>query len=303
MNKLSKILSFVSISLLIMTSASAQDWNVTADQKAMTLGVAFTEDIQDAGNGIFNKSCKMCHGEVFVAASNDRALPLAPNLGATDWQAANTDGEIFGKITNGKGGMPPFGGSLSEDERWKVVAFIRANYDAYVPPATGNTAAAPKAEKFKGTIKDVEAIYNDAAQSFTVRVIAIDDNGHPAKAKGIKVDLFVKRYFGNMALIEGQRTDDNGEVNVDVTGLKANFDGNIEIIARTSDKAFAKEETVTIGYPEKWENPIEGRHMWGTSARTPLWLLISYLSVTLGTLGVIGWAVFQLLRIYNLRER
>ena len=303
MNKLSKILSFVSISLLIMTNANAQDWNVTSDQKAMTLKVAFTEDIQDAGNTIFNKSCKMCHGDITVVPTNARALPLAPNLGATDWQAANTDGEIFGKITNGKGGMPPFGASLSEDERWKVVAFIRSNYDAYTPPASDNTAAAPKAEKFKGTIKDIEAIYNDAAKSFTVRVVAIDENGHPAKAKGVKVDLFVKRYFGNMALIEGKRTDENGEVIVEVGDLKAGQDGSIFVTARTSDKAFVNEQNIAVAYPQKWENPIEGRHMWGTSARTPLWLLISYLTVTLGTLGVIGWAVFQLLRIYNLRER
>ena len=303
MNKLSKIISFVSISLLIMTNASAQDWNVSADQKAMPLGVAFTEDIQDAGNTIFNKNCKMCHGDITVAASNDRALPLAPNLGAKDWQAANTDGEIFGKISNGKGGMPPFGGSLSEDERWKVIAFIRSNYDAYIPPTTDNTATAPKTEKFKGTIKNIEAIYNNDTKSFTVKIIAVDDNGNPATAKGVKVDLFVKRYFGDMAIIEGQRTDDNGEVNIEVGDFKANFDGNIDIIARTSDKAIVKEETVTIGHPENWENPIEGRHMWGTSARTPLWLLISYLTVTLGTLGTIGWAVFQLFRIYNLRER
>ncbi len=222
MNKISKILSFVSISLLIMTSAHAQDWNVSAEQKAMTLGVEFTEDIQDAGNSIYNKSCKMCHGDVIIAPTNDRALPLAPNLGATDWQAANTDGDMYAKMTNGKGGLPPFAGSLSDDERWKIVAFIRANYDAYVP-ASGAATDAPKKEKFKGTIKGIEAIYDDANKNFTVKLNAIDENGVSTKAEGIKLDFYVTRYFGNMALAEGVRSDANGEINIDVADIISAF--------------------------------------------------------------------------------
>ncbi|MCK5847420.1 MAG: c-type cytochrome [Bacteroidales bacterium] len=303
MNKLIKILSFVSISLLILTNVQAQEWNVSAEEKAMELGVTFTEEIQDAGNSIYKKSCKMCHGDVTIAASNDRELPLAPNLGATDWQKANTDGEIFTKITSGKGGMPPFSGSLSDDDRWKIVAFIRSNYDAYIPPNTNKAAEAPKVEKFAGTIKDIETIYNDAAQSFTVRIIAIDDNGHPAKAKGVKVDLFVKRYFGNMALFEGERTDENGEIVIEAGNLKADNEGNISIIAQTSDKSIISKKNITISYAQEWENPILGRNIWGTSARTPIWMLVSYLVFTFGTLSVLGWAVFQLLRIHNLRER
>ncbi len=302
MNKISKILSFVSISLLIMSSAHAQDWNVSAEQKAMTLGVEFTEDIQDAGNSIYNKSCKMCHGDVVVAPSNDRELPLAPNLGATDWQAANTDGEIFAKMTNGQGGMPPFAGSLSDDERWKVTAFIRANYEAYVP-ASGAATDTPKKEKFKGTIKGIEAIYNDAKKDFTVKLVAVDEFGSPAKAEGIKLDFFVTRYFGNMALAEGVRSDNNGELNIDISKIISAFDGTINIIAQTSDKAFKSEQTVTIAEAREWVNPLDERQIWGRSAKTPLWLLISYLTVTLTTLSVLGWAGFQLFRIWNLRER
>ena len=302
MNKISKILSLVSISLLIVINAHAQDWKVTAEQKAMTLGVEFTEDIQDEGNAIYNKSCKMCHGDVVVAPSNDRALPLAPNMGATDWQAANNDGEIFAKITNGQGGMPPFAGSLSDDERWKLVAFIRANYDAYVPAGIAATDV-PKKEKFKGTIKGIEAIYNDAKKDFTVRLIAVDENGTSTKAEGIKLDFYVTRYFGNMALAEGVRSDANGELNIDVSEIISAYDGSINIIARTSDKAFKSEQTVTIAEARVWVNPLDERQIWGKSSKTPLWLLISYLTVTLTTLGVIGWAAFQMFRIWNLRER
>ncbi len=304
MNKLSKILSFVSISLLILTNVQAQDWNITAEQKDMKLGVAYTEDIQDAGNTIFKKSCKMCHGDVNIATTNDRELPLAPNLGATDWQGANTDGEIFTKISNGKGGMPPFSGSLSDDDRWKIVAFIRSSYSDYTPPVTDATAdTKPKTPKFEGEIKDIEATYDDELNSFIVRIIAVDADGHPAKAQGIKLDFFVKRYFGDMALFEGERSNEDGEVIIKAGKLKADKDGNISIIARTSDKEIVSEKTITIGYSEEWNNPILGRHIWGTSARTPLWMLISYLVFTFGTLIVLGWAAFQLLRIHNLRER
>ena len=36
------------------------------------------------------------------------------------------EGEIFNTITNGKGQMNPYGDKLAPDDRWAVVAYMRA---------------------------------------------------------------------------------------------------------------------------------------------------------------------------------
>ena len=36
------------------------------------------------------------------------------------------EGEIFNTITNGKNTMMPYGDKLSPDDRWAVVAYVRA---------------------------------------------------------------------------------------------------------------------------------------------------------------------------------
>jgi cbb3-type cytochrome c oxidase subunit III len=38
---------------------------------------------------------------------------------------AQTDGELFWKISNGKGAMPNWGSLLPEEDRWRLVMFVR----------------------------------------------------------------------------------------------------------------------------------------------------------------------------------
>ena len=37
-----------------------------------------------------------------------------------------TDGEIFWKLTVGRNRMPPFDKTLSEEERWAIVHYVRS---------------------------------------------------------------------------------------------------------------------------------------------------------------------------------
>ncbi len=83
-----------------------------------------------AGKEIFmNKArCAMCHGEKGNGDSPMAAAfnPKPRDFTSMEWQKVRTDGEIFWAITEGtEYGMIPFGGSLSEKERWQVVNYIR----------------------------------------------------------------------------------------------------------------------------------------------------------------------------------
>ena len=81
------------------------------------------------GQGIYLAQCASCHGAngngqgVFSPA----LVKAAPDLSQAQALARRSDAEIFGSVTEGVAAtpMPAFARTLKEDERWKVVAFMR----------------------------------------------------------------------------------------------------------------------------------------------------------------------------------
>jgi mono/diheme cytochrome c family protein len=74
------------------------------------------------GHEAFGESCSYCHGENGAGGATG-----APGLqGRTDLSAA----DLFETITNGRISgmniMPAWGESLSEEQRWALVAYIRS---------------------------------------------------------------------------------------------------------------------------------------------------------------------------------
>jgi len=301
--KIYKILSLVSISLLIMGNVQAQQWTIDDDLKDASLKIAYDEGNIDAGKAVYDKNCKACHTDIVIADVNDRPLPAAPNLGSKEFQKNNTDGEIFCKISHGNGaGMPPYESMVSETERWQVIAYLRSYCESYVP-ATNDGAEAAPVEKFEGKLTKISTSYDKESNSIIAQLEGYDAEGNIVGPKGVKVSVFVKRYLGQMALCDGEKTNDKGLVSIKLDGLPADTNGFIIVYAKTSDGALTSESKIQISDGWTWVNPLDGEHLWAESMKTPRWLLITYLSVTLGVLSVIGWAVFQLFRIYNLRER
>ncbi len=86
------------------------------------------------GQAVFAANCVGCHGRVGRGdGPQAKALPVPPaNLTEPHlWE--HSDGELFWWVTHGmdnpEGGlsMPGFATALSEDDRWAVIDFIRAN--------------------------------------------------------------------------------------------------------------------------------------------------------------------------------
>ena len=86
-------------------------------------------DAESAARGqkLFLKNCAKCHGE-----SGNGYGPVSH--GFTTWprqlwawnnSGSETDGYLFGFITNGRSDMPPWGIILSENERWDLVSYIK----------------------------------------------------------------------------------------------------------------------------------------------------------------------------------
>jgi mono/diheme cytochrome c family protein len=80
----------------------------------------------NAANGkkLAETNCVSCHG----SGKGDGPAAAALNPKPADWTSAKvqgeSDGEIFWKISNGRGPMPPWK-HLSDKDRWDLVAHIR----------------------------------------------------------------------------------------------------------------------------------------------------------------------------------
>jgi mono/diheme cytochrome c family protein len=97
-------------------------WVAPADAKAMK------NPVKGVGNAkkAVETNCVSCHGP--SGKGDGPAAAALPPPKPANWTAAavqsQSDGEIFWKMSNGRGAMPPWK-HLPEQERWEIVNYIR----------------------------------------------------------------------------------------------------------------------------------------------------------------------------------
>jgi mono/diheme cytochrome c family protein len=100
---------------------SQSDWKAPADVKTLKNPAT---GIGDAKN-VVATNCAGCHG---ASGRGDGVASAALLPKPMDWSSpavqSDTDGELFWKITNGRGAMPAWK-QLPEAERWQIVSYIR----------------------------------------------------------------------------------------------------------------------------------------------------------------------------------
>lgn len=76
------------------------------------------------GKLIFDKYCSSCHGKKGEGLGPGARMPVFTDK---KYQDSKTDQELFNKITNGGNGsgMPSWEKSLSLQDRWNAISFIR----------------------------------------------------------------------------------------------------------------------------------------------------------------------------------
>jgi hypothetical protein len=89
--------------------------------------VTITEDVMHTGQRRFNTYCSPCHdrtghGRGVVA---QRSIWIPTNLHEVRVKGFN-DGEIFNVITHGRRTMPSYRFQITEQDRWAIVAYVRA---------------------------------------------------------------------------------------------------------------------------------------------------------------------------------
>lgn len=112
--------------LALGTGAWAQGkWAAPPEAKNVKNAVAKSDKVIAEAKKIAETNCVACHGAKGAGdGAAAAALPVKPANWTTPAVQGETDGEIFWKITNGRGPMPPWK-HLAEKDRWALVHYIR----------------------------------------------------------------------------------------------------------------------------------------------------------------------------------
>ena len=115
---------------LVGTVIHAQNPGGSAEAKKMKNAVPATAESVAAGQALFQKNCRFCHGA--DAKGNG---PMAPkdthpsDLTDATWDRGSTDGEIFMVIQEGAGpkfDMKGLKTRLSPTDTWNIVNYLRS---------------------------------------------------------------------------------------------------------------------------------------------------------------------------------
>jgi mono/diheme cytochrome c family protein len=104
--------------------AGEPPWTAPAAEKGIQNPLPPTAGPQE-GKKVFDANCVVCHG---ASGKGDGPVgaALTPKPGDLTGKAvqAQSDGELFWKISTGRGAMPSWQ-TLPEKDRWSLVQFIR----------------------------------------------------------------------------------------------------------------------------------------------------------------------------------
>ncbi len=121
-------ISFLAIMLVAFSSLKiGEGWQVPDAAKNMKNPVANSADVTAAAQILWAKHCKSCHGKT-GEGDGPKAEDLDSECGdfTEDAFQAQTDGELFFKLTEGRDDMPGFKKKIpDEEERWKLVHYLR----------------------------------------------------------------------------------------------------------------------------------------------------------------------------------
>jgi mono/diheme cytochrome c family protein len=101
-------------------------WEAPAAEKAKKNPLPDDKATREMGEKVAKTNCVSCHG---AKGKGDGAAAAALNPKPADWTSkkvqAESDGEIFWKISTGRGAMPSWK-FLPEKDRWALVRYIRS---------------------------------------------------------------------------------------------------------------------------------------------------------------------------------
>jgi cytochrome c5 len=270
-------------------------WVVPEGAKGKVCQFKFTPETIKSGENVFQKNCKSCHGD--PGKQNWIKLTPPPGDPASAIFQQQTDGEMLYRITNGKTPMPQFGNVLSEEERWDVISYFRSFNSGYVQPVYTAKAV------IGGKDLKLSLYCNYKQKKLYVLCSEIKTDKSEIPAKGIDIQLNVKRYFGTMKLGEPVTSDVRGFALFDFpSDLPGGRFGILNISARVidetglinSNEANAK---LAIGKPYLLQSLTNTRSMWAVRSKAPIWLIMTFSLSLIIVWGLIFYIIFSIRKL------
>jgi len=264
----------------------SQEWPVPGDQSLLPNPSEYNLENVKRGKEIYTRNCQSCHGD--PGKNNPLALNPLPVDIASERMHANSEGDMFYKITAGRGIMPPFEASISGDDRWKLINFIMN----FKPGGTQLLVDAPPVKA-----KLLASVNEDKS---SVEILAELDGPGRIGLVNAPVIISAKKTFGD---IELGRSITNGDGRTEFLipeNIIGDEEGYVSIVVSLGDGYEANEvalEKARVGQPKVVPSLIRGEVLWSTNDNIQLWLLFSYIVAAGGAWLVIGYIIFQIIKI------
>jgi len=290
--------SFIAIIILVAfgISLTGQEWTVPADKKGKLSPFKFTPESAKSGEKIYGINCKSCHGTPGMGNFQANLKPQPPDP-ATEKLQNNSDGELFFKISTGRGPMPSFRNSLSATDIWTLISYLRTFKKDYIQ------AVAPviRSSAYPGAEILISLLIGPGENEITMKVSAVSTK-ETVPVKGAGVRLFVNRTFGRMMPDEEKTTDNSGIAIFRLpAGFPADTAGNLKLSAGFTDEdtfgPVVKDTVVKAGTRISPISLTRDRAMWNVVRKAPLWILLTY---TLGVLAVWGFILLIMLKLRDI---
>ncbi len=123
---------------------------------------------------------------------------------------------------------------------------------------------------------------------------------------GANIGVYTPRMFGVLQIGAVAETDEYGFAFVDFPdGLPGDEEGMLELTIKLEDDDIygdvSRIEVMKAGAPADPVDILEGRHLWSTRDKAPLWLLFSFFGIIAGIWGTILYIVFKLATIRRIK--
>jgi mono/diheme cytochrome c family protein len=121
------LLALIALSIVLGVTHRGQ-WNIPEDAKLRQNPIQPPLQALDAARVLYSDHCERCHGKTGKGDGPDATKFSTSPRDLTDASrmSAQSDGELFYKISEGRRPMPEFKTKLTEEQRWQLVLLMRS---------------------------------------------------------------------------------------------------------------------------------------------------------------------------------
>jgi len=120
------LLALIALSIVLGVTHRGQ-WNIPEEAKRRQNPIQPSPQALDAARVLYRDHCERCHGKTGKGDGADATKFSTSPRDLTDGSpmSAQSDGELFYKISEGRRPMPEFKTKFTEEQRWQLVLLMR----------------------------------------------------------------------------------------------------------------------------------------------------------------------------------